>query len=292
MTKVELSSRTATVTGFGAVILWSLLALLTVATGTVPPFQLAAMAFAVGGGLGALSWLVRPRGMHTLRQPPIVWALGVGGLFGYHALYFAALRLAPPAQAGLINYLWPLLIVLFSAALPGERLRAVHVIGALLGFVGVALLMAGRGGLDVHAAHALGYGFSFAAAFVWSGYSVLSRRFGSVPTDAVTGFCLATSALSLACHVAFEQTVWPAGLIPWLAVLALGVGPLGAAFYLWDVGVKHGDIRLLGIASYAAPVLSTLLLVLAGFAEPTFTLALACVLIVAGALVATLGRRE
>jgi drug/metabolite transporter (DMT)-like permease len=291
MTSIELSSRTATLTGCGAIALWSLLALLAVATGAVPPFQLAAMAFAVGGGLGALSWLARPHGMRALHQPAIVWALGIGGLFGYHALYFAALRLAPPAQAGLINYLWPLLIVLFSAALPGERLRPAYVIGALLGFFGVVVLVAARGALDLRAEASLGYAFSFAAAFVWAGYSVLSRRFGSVPTDAVAGFCLAASALSLACHVAFETTVWPVGSLQWLAVLALGIGPLGAAFYLWDVGVKRGDIRLLGIASYAAPVLSTLLLVLAGFAEPTLALALACALIVAGALVATLARR-
>ena len=286
-----MTSRTATLTGCGAVALWSLLALLAVATGAVPPFQLAAMAFAVGGGLGALSWLARPHGMRALHQPAIVWALGIGGLFGYHALYFAALRLAPPAQAGLINYLWPLLIVLFSAALPGERLRPAYVIGALLGFFGVVVLVAARGALDLRAEASLGYAFSFAAAFVWAGYSVLSRRFGSVPTDAVAGFCLAASALSLACHLAFEATVWPVGSSQWLAVLALGIGPLGAAFYLWDVGVKRGDIRLLGIASYAAPVLSTLLLVLAGFAEPTLALALACALIVAGALVATLARR-
>jgi drug/metabolite transporter (DMT)-like permease len=281
------SSSSATLIGLGAVALWSLLALFTAATGTVPPFQLAAMTFAIGGSVGVLSWLVRTGATAALRQPPIVWALGVGGLFGYHALYFAALRLAPPAEAGLINYLWPLLIVLFSALLPGERLKAAHVIGALLGFSGVVVLMAGRADLDMRAEHGLGYLCAFAGAFVWSGYSVLSRRFGSVPTDAVAGFCLATSALSLACHLAVETTVWPATRTEWLALVALGLGPVGAAFYLWDIGVKRGDIRLLGVGSYAAPVLSTLFLVLAGYAEPTLALALACALIVAGALAAT-----
>ena len=284
-----MSPRTATFVGFGAVALWSLLALFTAATGTVPPFQLAAMTFAIGGSVGALSWLVRPDAVHALRQPPVVWALGIGGLFGYHALYFAALRLAPPAEAGLVNYLWPLLIVLFSALLPGERARAVHILGALLGFAGVVVLMSGRADLDMRAEHGLGYLCAFTGAFVWSGYSVLSRRFGSVPTDAVAGFCLATAGLSLVCHLAFETTVWPATATEWAALAALGIGPVGAAFYLWDVGVKRGDIRLLGVGSYAAPVLSTLFLVLAGYAEPTAALAFACALIVAGALAATLG---
>ncbi len=123
---------------------------------------------------------------------------------------------------------------------------------------------------------------------MWAGYSVLSRRFGQVPTDAVAGFCLVTSLLSLACHLAFETTVWPETTDQWLALLALGLGPVGAAFYVWDIGMKRGDIRLLGVASYATPVLSTLVLVIAGYAEPSVTLALSCGLIVAGALVATL----
>jgi drug/metabolite transporter (DMT)-like permease len=288
MTVFNLSPRTSTLLGFGAIALWSLLALFTAATGTVPPFQLAAMTFAIGGTVGLLSWLARPGAVRALRQPPAVWALGIGGLFGYHALYFAALRLAPPAEAGLVNYLWPLLIVLFSALLPGERVRPAHVAGALLGFTGVIVLVSGRADLDLRPEHGLGYLCAFAGAFVWSGYSVLSRRFGSVPTDAVAGFCLATSALSLVCHIAFEATVWPATVMEWFALAALGLGPVGAAFYLWDVGVKHGDIRLLGVGSYAAPVLSTLFLVLAGYAEPTLALAMACALIVAGALAATL----
>jgi drug/metabolite transporter (DMT)-like permease len=285
--------RSATLIGFTAILLWSLLALFTAASGTVPPFQLAAMTFLVGGLVGVASWIVRPHGLHALRQPPVVWALGIGGLFGYHALYFAALRLAPPAEAGLISYLWPLLIVLFSAFLPGERLRGAHVIGALIGFAGVIVLMTGRsGGLEARTESWPGYACAFACAFLWSGYSVLSRRFGEVPTDAVAGFCLATAVLSFACHLMFETTVWPADATQWLAILALGLGPVGLAFYVWDVGVKRGDIRFLGVASYAAPVLSTLILVLAGYAQATAAVAIACALIVIGALVATVGPKR
>jgi len=283
-----MTTRTATTIGLIAILLWSMLALFTAATGTIPPFQLNAMTFLIGGLVGVLSWIVRPQGLKALRQKPVVWALGIGGLFGYHALYFAALRWAPPAESGLINYLWPLLIVLFSSLLPGEYLRRAHIAGALLGFAGVVVLIAGRGAFDARAEYMPGYICAFIAAFVWAGYSVLSRRFGGVPTDAVAGFCLMTSLLSLVCHLAFETTVWPETTTQWLALLALGLGPVGAAFYVWDIGMKRGDIRFLGVASYATPVLSTLLLVVAGYAEPTLTLALACGLIVAGALVATL----
>jgi drug/metabolite transporter (DMT)-like permease len=283
----------ATLLGFGAVALWALLALFTAATGPVPPFQLLAMTFAIGGGLGILTWIQRPGAASALRQPPRIWLLGVAGLFGYHALYFAALKLAPPAESGLINYLWPLLIVLFSALLPGERLRLAHVIGALLGLAGVVVLVIGRGTLEARPEYLPGYLCAFACAFVWAGYSVLSRRAGGVPTDAVAGFCLVTALLGLICHLAFETTVWPQTGMQWLAVLGSGLGPVGAAFYLWDVGMKRGDIRMLGVGSYAIPIASTLILVAAGYAEPTVSLAVACALIAAGALVATVsGRRS
>jgi drug/metabolite transporter (DMT)-like permease len=281
-----MSRRAATLVGFTAVLMWSLLALLTVATGRVPPFQLAAMTFAIGGSIGAATWIVRRGAVSALRQKPEVWALGVGGLFGYHALYFMALRLAPPAEAGLINYLWPLLIVLLSGLLLREPLRLHHVAGALIGFASTVVLIAGRGGFTLAQDYAPGLAAAFVAAFVWATYSVLSRRFAAVPTDAVAGFCLVTAVLAGICHAVFEPTVWPASLAQWLAVAGLGIGPVGAAFYAWDFGVKHGDIRVLGAASYAAPVLSTALLVRAGFAAPSAALAVAAVLLAGGGLLA------
>jgi len=282
----------ATLVGLGAIALWSVLALLTASAGAIPPFELAALTFSVGGGLGLVYAVARGR-LAALIQPWPVWAVGIGGLFGYHALYFAALNRAPPAEASLIAYLWPLLIVLFSALLPGERLRPRHLVGAALGFAGAATLFAGKAGGFSFAAIdprvLSGYALALACAFVWSSYSVLSRRLKAAPTEAVAGFCLATAALAALCHFAFEPTIAPAGAPQWAAIVGLGVGPVGLAFYVWDFGVKHGDIRLLGVAAYSAPVLSTLILVAAGFAPATLSLAVACTLIVGGAVVATRG---
>ena len=281
-------SARATLIGFAAVLLWSLLAVLTAASGAIPPFQLAAMTFALGGAAGLGVSALRGAAVGSaFRQPRLAWLLGVGGLFGYHALYFTALKTAPPAAAGLLNYLWPLLIVLFSALLPGEGLRAHHIAGAALGFCGTVLVLSGGQDLAALERHGAGFGAALAAAFVWAGYSVLSRRFASrVPTEAVGPFCLATALLALICHRAFEDSVWPAEPIAWLAVAALGLGPVGAAFYAWDHGVKRGDIRVLGALSYAAPVLSTALLVAAGYASASASLALSAGLIAGGGLLA------
>jgi drug/metabolite transporter (DMT)-like permease len=275
-----MTSRTATLIGLTAILMWSLLSVLTVATGKVPAFQLAAMTFAIGAVVGSLTWI------GALRQAPLVWIVGVGGLFGYHALYFLALRFAPPAEAGLLNYLWPLLIVLFSSFLPGERLAAHHVVGALLGLVGTILLFVGGGLSGFTPGQLPGLAAAFVAAFVWAIYSVMSRRLKSVPTDAVAGFCLATAVLAALVHALVEDTVWPETTMQWLAIAALGVGPVGAAFYTWDVGMKRGDIRVLGAASYATPLLSTSFLILAGFAEASANIAIAAVLIAGGGLIA------
>ncbi|BAU81274.1 hypothetical protein SLA_0319 [Streptomyces laurentii] len=275
----------ATGTGAVAVLLWASLALLTTLTGHIPPFQLTAMAFTVGGLLGLPRAL---RGGRALARelPGGAWALGIGGLFGYHFFYFLALRNAPAVDAGLLAYLWPLLIVVFSALLPGERLRWWHTAGAVLGLGGTFLLVTGGQGVQLRGAYLLGYAAAVVCALVWAAYSVANRRYPQVPTDMVAYFCLATAALAAVCHLLFETTVRP-DPGQWLAVLALGIGPVGGAFYVWDHGTKHGDIRLLGTFSYFAPLLSTALLVAAGRADATWPVVAAGVLIAGGALLAS-----
>ena len=280
-----MTTRTATLVGLTAILMWSLLSVMTVATGTIPAFQLAAMTFAIGAAVAFASFLLRPSAFGALKQPLVAWVVGVGGLFGYHALYFLSLRFAPPAEAGLLNYLWPLLIVLFSSLLPGERLAAHHVIGAVLGLAGTVLLFAGNSG-SFSPGQIPGLVAAFIAAFVWATYSVLSRRLKAVPTNAVAGFCAVTALLAALVHELIETTVWPETPLQWLAIIALGVGPVGAAFYAWDIGMKRGDIRVLGAASYATPLLSTMFLILAGFAKASTNLALAAVLIAGGGLIA------
>ena len=276
----------ATLVGFTAVLMWALLALMSAASGSVPPFQLAAMTFLIGGLMGAVTWPFRKGAVAALWQGWQVWLLGVGGLFGYHFVYFSAIRAAPAVEVSLIAYLWPLFLVVFSAFLPGERLKVHHLAGVALGLAGAAIIITGGQGLSLSNGLETGHLLAFACSLIWSGYSVLSRRFGNVSTDAVAGFCLATAFLSAICHVTFETTVWPADALQWAAVLGLGLLPVGAAFYTWDYGVKHGDIMVLGAASYASPLLSTLVLVVAGFAPFTWPVLAACLLITAGAVIA------
>ena len=276
----------STLVGFAAILTWSFLALLSTAAGGVPPFQLAAMTFSLGGLVGAASWLYRPQAIKTLRQPWPVWALGVSGLCIYHCAYFFAIQSAPPVEASLIAYLWPLLIVVFAAFLPGERLRVHHLAGVLLGLAGAVIVITRGGAVGLAEGIRPGHGIALFCAFVWSAYSVLSRRFGAVPTDVVAGYCLITAAVALVLHLALETTVLPQTATQWTAIAVLGTIPLGAGFYAWDWGCKHGDIMVLGALSYAAPLFSTVVLLLAGYGAYHWSVAAACVLITAGALIA------
>ncbi len=283
----------ATLVGSISIVLWGTLALLTRLTdGRIPAFQLMAMTFTVAFLLMSLRWWRQGHlGGRHLRQPLLAWLLGVGGYFGYHFCYFMAMSKAPAVEVSLLAYLWPLLIVLFAALLPGQKLKPQHLLGALLALIGCWMLI-GNGSAGFSSDYLPGYLLALTCALIWSSYSVASRLVSAVPTDAVGWFCAVTALLALVCHLVWEVTVWPQNSTQWIGVLGLGLGPVGIAFFTWDYGIKHGDLQLLGVLAYAAPMISVLLLLVAGDAQPSWTLAMACLAIVAGSAVAGISRKR
>ena len=275
----------ATLAGSGALVLWAGLAMLSRLAAALPPLQITAIAFATGGLLALAAVAARGR-LGALRQRPGFWLHGVTGLFGYHALYFGALALAPAVEANLLNYLWPLLIVLLSGPLLGLPLRRQHLFGVALGAAGCALLVGP--GAAFPAGALPGLALAAGAALCWALYSVTSRRFADVPTEAVAGPCLVTALLAGIGHLMFETTVAP-GPLEWLALTLMGLGPLGAAFFLWDTGMKRGDPRLLGTLAYAVPVASTLLLIMIGEGALTWRVTAAAALVAGGGWMAARG---
>ncbi|WP_347265499.1 aromatic amino acid exporter YddG [Roseococcus pinisoli] len=276
----------ATLAGVGALVLWAFLALFSRLAAGIPPLQLTAMSFCVAGVLGLAMLAARGR-LAALRQPGLVWGHGVGGLFGYHALYFAALAYAPAVEANLLNYLWPLLIVLLSAPILGLRLGPRRLAGAALGFLGCLALLGG--GARFPAEAWFGLLCALGCALVWALYSVTAKRLAAVPTEVVAGFCAASAVLAAVAHLAFEPTVVPDAR-QLLAAGALGLGPVGAAFFLWDIGMKRGDPRLLGTLAYAVPVASTLLLILSGQGALSLQVAAALALVTGGGWLAATAR--
>lgn len=266
----------------GAVALWSLLAMLAVQLARVPPFLLLGLALGGAGVLALPTW-------RQWRVAPTTILLGLYGLFGFHLLLFLALRHAPPVEANLINYLWPLLIVVLAPViLPGVRLAPRHAAGALLGLAGAALLITG-GRWTFAGEHLRGYLLAAGSAFIWATYSLLTRRVAPFPTAAVGLFCLLSGALSLGCHALLEPTYVPTWReAAWIAALALG--PMGAAFFLWDAAMKRGDPRAIGTLAYLTPLGSTLGLLASGAGSLTAVTAAAALMIVGGAVLGTTQR--
>jgi drug/metabolite transporter (DMT)-like permease len=269
----------ATFLALAAIALWGSLAPLGVSLSHIPPFLLTGIALIVGSAIG----IVLSRGrLQSWKVPATTLALGVYGLFGFHFLLFIALRHAPPVQANLVNYLWPLGIVLMAPwFLPGVRLRGLHIAAALLGFGGAALAIAG--GRDLQGGFAWGYVPAMASAFVWASYSLWTQRVPPFPSAAIGLFGVVSGALSLACHFALESAV---SLSPrdMLLLAALGLGPLGGAFYLWDAALKRGDARMIGVLSFLTPLLSTLGLLWLRAEWPSVHVVLAAVLIIGAAV--------
>jgi drug/metabolite transporter (DMT)-like permease len=284
----------ATFYALGAIALWVSLASLGVALKHLPPFLLTGAALVMGGALALPQVLRNPS---VWRVPPATLALGVYGLFGYHFMLFMALRLAPPVEANLINYLWPLLmVVLAPVLLPGMRLKGVHVVAALLGFSGAAVAILGAGQGDAAAgmfsltgAAGWGYAMALAAAFMWSSYSLLTQRVAAFSTAAIGLFALVSGVLALACHGLLEEPV-SLSAQDWLLLALTGLGPLGGAFFLWDKALKLGDARQIGILSYLTPLGSTALLMLVSGRAWSWSVALAALLIMAAAVLGTRAR--
>ena len=277
------STKAATLSGLLAILLWSSLALLTTATEGLPPFEVLAIGFGFAALFGFARTVLRGRqGWRELRQPWSALMLTTVALFGYHALYFIALKRAPAVEANLLNYLWPLLIVLFAGLLPGVRVRGAQIVGTLLGLVAAIVLVTRGSVIEIQPQYLPGYLAALCAAVIWAAYSVLNRRHAAVPSAAITIACALVAVFGALAHLAFEQGVQPS-VLQWGALALMGLGPVGAAFLLWDHGTKHGDIALLGSLPYLAPMLSTLLLVLAGRAAPHWSQAVAIALLLLGA---------
>ena len=284
---------TANLYALAAIALWASLSALGVSLKHIPPFLLTGIALMMGS---MLAWPFVIKNRRQWQVAPRMLALGVFTLFGFHFLLFIALRMAPAVEVNLVNYLWPLFIVVLAPLyLPGVALRRVHIAAAITGFMGAALAISGAredvaASASSSASPLLGYLLALGSALIWANYSLQTKRAEvtgkSFPTAAIGLFGGVSGILSLACHAALEPSV-NLNLRDWLLLAVMGLGPLGAAFFLWDKALKLGDARQIGILSYLTPLASTVLLMMVTGRAMSWSIALAAAMIVGAAVVGT-----
>lgn len=270
-------SRTTLACALGAILLWALFATLVRQVGGVPPLLLTGAALCCGS-------LASVHQRRAWRVPARDFAFGTASLFVYHACLVAAFQLAPIAQANLVNYLWPMLIVLLAAHRTAAGLRPMQLLGCAIGFGGCALAVV-PAATAFAPLHLAGYALAALAAVTWAVYSLGRRARDAAPVSpwATGGYCLGAGVLALLAHALFE----PAYTLShrecvWIAVL--GFGPLGLSFVLWHRAMRHSNAAAIGSLSYLTPILSTLALALAGAIAPDGwpRLAVALVLVLGG----------
>jgi len=271
-------ARKAVFFALGAIALWATLAPVGVRLSHLPPFLSAGCALSVGS-LVALPWS-RLQWRQALVPINTLW-LGIYGLFGYHFLLFLALRTAPAVEANLVNYLWPLLMVVLAPLFnKGTRLHWRQGLAALAGFSGAMWVITGGHAVDLHMN--IGYLAALASAFIWATFSLMTQRAPAFHTAAIGSFGLASGLLSLACHFVLEDPV-SLSLNDTLLLIWMGLGPLGLAFYFWDAALKNGRAQQIGLLSFLTPLGSTLLLLIDRQEALTPSVAGAAFLIVGGA---------
>ena len=193
----------------------------------------------------------------VFRASPLAYLIGIGGLGGYSAFYYTALKMAPIIEANLVNYLWPLFIVIFSALFLKKKVGRYQVVGVVIGFLGAAVVLSGKGDFHFKGANLLSYAPAFLGALTWGLYSTLTHvvHFEKSFMTVVYLFC---SIFLFAGHFLTEESYYFQGY-EFIPIAVLGIGTISYTF--WDYAMKKGSIVMLATLAYFVPFFSTLWLV-------------------------------
>ncbi|MEW6026330.1 MAG: DMT family transporter [Planctomycetota bacterium] len=264
----------------GAILMWSFTALLTVKLPDVPSLFLTGATLFLGG-LVSLPW------MRAWTWNIRFILAGTVAVFFYELFLYTALRASPCIECNMINYLWPLLIVLLSPLFDSRvRLKWFHIAGGFIGFAGAVIAIYNPSG-GISTVFYWGYLLALAAAIIWAFYSLYMKRFGNISAWTMGLVCLISGTLALIGSAIAGETV-RLSRADGLIIGLIGIGPLGLSFCLWNYAMRNADPRKIGTFSYLAPVLSTFWLSLGTGRALDVGLVIALILVVLGAI---LGRR-
>lgn len=224
---------------------------------------------------------------YSLRQYGMMAALGFVGLFVYSALYYFGLTQLTAQEGCILNYLWPLMLVLFSCLFMGEKLTPLKVGALLSSFLGIVILSAGGGGKAGGNA-LLGMASCIGGAVCYGLFSALNKKAAFDQNICMSVVWLITAVCSLIAGLMTETWVPMTGG-QWMGMLWLGVVVDGLAYLLWALSLE-GAANTAAIANlaYLTPFLAVI--VSAVFLKEGFQprALIALVFIVGGILVQSL----
>lgn len=268
----------ATLIGYIGVLFWSFSAIFNASVRRIPTFEI--IIFAYGTAcvviLARVAWR---REWHKFKQPLMIWVIGILGIYANDVFYIAAFKQIPAVQADLINYLWPVGVIIFSGFLPREKFNAYHLAAALIALIGVYVLVTGGRGLGgINPRYFVGYSLALSGVVTWCVFVLVSRHYPDIPVEMIGVYCGIGALLSIVPQAVTEKFVMPTAKD--LAVLIMmGLTAQGLAYVLWEIGVKRGNFLLLSVLAYGNPILSVLLLVIFGFTQLTVAVAIASVMV-------------
>jgi drug/metabolite transporter (DMT)-like permease len=261
-------------------LLWSFSAVCAAVLKTLPSFQVLTITFFCGFLYCAIRIMLTKK-WRELKQPWYVWAIGILGIGGQQILYIFSFKYAPPIQADLIIYTWPIMVVLLLQFIKKLKNFRRALLSTFLGFCGVVLLFLSDPSDigEINSGVLLGYGMAFMCAVFWSLYTVLSKNF-KCPSEIVGFYGLYSAVICGILHFSLEETVMPS-FVEWIVLAVMGVCITGLSYYLWDKGIKKGNFQLLSILSYTNPILSITWLAVFGLGEVhLITLVSACMIMI------------
>lgn len=273
---------TPTICGLLGLFIFSFGTLLIALSGDIPAFQLSGMLL-LGGSF--CLWL----GLHcvgafryadVVRQPFRLYCITVSGIGLYTILLNWAFKIAPPYEVNIVNYLWPVFLVLFSRLLNKETFLPNEWIGIMMGFIGVIYLFI-PSDTGMFLAIGLGHLLALAAAMIWAFYSAVIVKENYSVSFLVPVFFISGS-ISLVMHFAFEETVFSAPISVWGVVFVLILSRL--SYVLWDYGMRKGDKQILAVCSYFVPLLSVSYFIALGIVPERIEAAIGGVFVICGCL--------
>ncbi|MFN3234175.1 MAG: DMT family transporter [Gammaproteobacteria bacterium] len=276
--KIFSKRNAATAIGCLGLVMWAFSALLTTIVRELPIFEILSIVFTISVSITAFKLTIKKE-WHKLKQPVLLWIIGVIGVYGNDVLYISAFKHAPSVQADLINYLWPILVILFAGCLPKEKFTIKHIVAGLLGFAGVYILIThGKGLAGFKMQYLWGYVLALLDAIVWALYTLVARHYNKKPVEMMGVYCGIGGLISFMLHMHMETTALPS-IDQWVALIIMGFTTQGLAYFFWDYGVKGGNFKLLSVLSYGTPIASVALLVLFGVTKNSGNLMIACLLV-------------